>query len=450
MACLGVGAMACAGQHEDCRASKCCIHAGWACYEKNEQWAQCRTSCTPGIDQWDHPDHRTPWSCNLLEDFSGDTPVEPVNLPVTPPAGSPVAKYGRLQIRGNRMVDEDGMGVRLRGMSFFWSQWMGQYWNEDVVNYLGKDWKVTLVRAAMGVEEGGHLENPGPETKKLQAVVNAAIKIGIYVIIDWHDHHADQHKRQAMSFFDAISRTYGKYPNVLFETFNEPVHQNWHGVIKPYHNQIVQVIRKHSKNIVICGTPKWSSEVDTASMARVSGENIAYAIHFYASSHGEWLREKVRKALNNGVAIFATEWGTCEASGNGALALDEARAWMGFFEYHGISDANWAVSDKDESCSALRPGASTSGHWRSSDLTTSGRFVRESIRGHAHTGTCSAAHENCRATSCCINPGWTCYEKNREWASCRPSCSPGIDPNDHPDYLTPWSCKVLGGSGILV
>lgn len=442
--------MACAGQHEDCRASKCCIHAGWACYEKNQQWAQCRTSCTPGIDQFDHPDHRTPWSCNLLEDFSGDTPVEPVNLPVTPPAGSPVAKHGRLQIRGNRMVDKHGMGVRLRGMSFFWSQWMGQYWNEDVVDYLRKDWQVTLVRAAMGVEEGGHLENPGPETKKLQTVVNAAIKIGIYVIIDWHDHNADQHKRQAMSFFDAISRTYGKYPNVLFETFNEPVHQDWHGVIKPYHNQIVQVIRKHSQNIVICGTPKWSSEVDVASTARVYGENIAYAIHFYASSHGEWLRERVRKALNNGVAIFATEWGTCEANGNGHLRLDEARAWMGFFEYHGISDANWAVSDKDESCSALRPGASNSGHWRSSDLTASGMFVRESIRGHAHTGKCSLAHENCRTTSCCISPGWTCYEKNSEWASCRPSCSPGIDPNDHPGYLTPWSCKVLGGSNILV
>jgi len=119
---------------------------------------------------------------------------------------------------------------------------------------------------------------------------------------------------------------------------------------------------------------------------------------------------------------------------------------MGFFEYHGISDANWAVSDKDESCSALRRGASTSGNWGYSHLTDSGRFVRESIRGHAHTGHCSAAHENCRATSCCSKPGWTCFEKNAEWASCRPSCTPGIDPNDHPDYLTPWTCKVVSAS----
>jgi len=201
---------------------------------------------------------------------------------------------------------------------------------------------------------------------------------------------------------------------------------------------------------VICGTRKWSQEVDVASTAKVSGKNIAYAVHFYASSHGEWLREKVRKALNNGAAIFATEWGTCEANGNGALRLDEARAWMGFFEYHGISDANWAVSDKDESCSALRQGASASGNWGYSHLTQSGRFVRDSIRGHAHTGSCSAAHENCRATSCCSKPGWTCFEKNAEWASCRPSCNPGIDPTDHPDYLTPWTCKVLSTTKTFI
>jgi len=116
---------------------------------------------------------------------------------------------------------------------------------------------------------------------------------------------------------------------------------------------------------------------------------------------------------------------------------------MGFCEYHGISDASWAVSDKDESCSALQPGASTSGNWEYLHSTDSGRFVRESVRGHAHTGHCSAAHENCRATARCSKPGDTCFENNAEWASCKASCNPGIDPNDHPDYLMPWACKVV-------
>jgi len=46
-----------------------------------------------------------------------------------------------------------------------------------------------------------------------------------------------------------------------------------------------------------------------------------------------------------------------------------------------------------------------------------------------------------------MNSGWTCYEKNDYWASCRQSCEPGaIDPNDAPEYQTPWTCTVIGGS----
>ena len=43
-----------------------------------------------------------------------------------------------------------------------------------------------------------------------------------------------------------------------------------------------------------------------------------------------------------------------------ALRLD-------FFERLNISDANWAVSDKQEACSALLPGASGEGGWKDCD-----------------------------------------------------------------------------------
>jgi hypothetical protein len=55
-------------------------------------------------------------------------------------------------------------------------------------------------------------------------------------------------------------------------------------------------------------------------------------------------------------------------------------------EANGISDTNWAISDKDESCSALAEGASSSGGWPAADLTTSGAFVRDSIRRYNFAG----------------------------------------------------------------
>merc|ERR1712176_1258672 len=211
-----------------------------------------------------------------------------------------------------------GEPVQLRGMSFFWSQWMSKYWNVDTVHWLKDDWNVTLVRAAMGVEPDGYLDHSAREKARVEVVVDAAIEAGIYVIIDWHDHNAEQHTSQADDFFAEMAQAYGGYPNVLFETFNEPIWQSWTDVIKPYHEQIVSTIRSFSNNLVILGTPFYSQRVDEASLNPVVGDNLAYTIHFYAAAdaHGTELRRRVTTALDNGVAVFGTEWGTCQEWGS--------------------------------------------------------------------------------------------------------------------------------------
>jgi len=379
----------CADPEDNCRSSLCCKTPGWKCFEKDAKWAGCRPDCSPGIHSWDPWEYRTPWTCKLLTSVNvgptgTPTPVEPA------PQGSPVQRHGRLKVQGNKIVDEHGQPVRLRGMSFFWSQWMGQYWNTNVVRWLKQDWKVSLLRAAMGVEMGGHLENPKHETQKVVEIVKAAIQEGIYIIIDWHDHNANQHQQQASEFFDFVAREFGQYPNVLFETFNEPVEQSWSKEIKPYHQALVGVIRQHSSNIIILGTRLWSQAVDEASQDPVAGENLAYTLHFYASTHKEDLRNRARTALRNNKALFVTEWGTCEASGNGALNFGEVSNWMKFLDENSISDANWAISDKAESCSALQGGASATGGWPENQLTQSGAFVRNSIRGRSDLVTLSA------------------------------------------------------------
>jgi len=377
-------------------------------------------------------------------------------------AESVVERYGALRAEGNKIVgNKTGMPVRLRGMSLFWSHWKPQFWTHDTVRWLKEDWNVTLVRAAMGVEYGGYLENPEVERARLEAVVDAAVLEGLYVIIDWHDHLADEHLEQSVAFFRDMARKYGQLPNVLFEVFNEPMKQPWDTVIKPYHERLVSVIREHSDNLIILGTRLWSQEVDEASRNPVAGDNLAYTIHFYASSHGEWLREKVKEALSNRVAIFATEWGTCDATGDGTLDLGETRSWLDFFEKHHISDANWAIGDKMEACSALKPGARGTGGWAPCELTASGAYVRASLRGErtpppgAETlrcpwqpeppaGPCAEAGDDCAEMGCCQDASLRCFQKNEWWASCKASCAPGLDPSDPPEHRTPWTCKLLG------
>jgi len=50
----------------DCRQTRQCLNPGHRCYKKNEHWAACKESCTAGIHMDDPPEHRTPWSCELI------------------------------------------------------------------------------------------------------------------------------------------------------------------------------------------------------------------------------------------------------------------------------------------------------------------------------------------------------------------------------------------------
>ena len=111
-----------------------------------------------------------------------------------------VEKFGQLSLNSTSIVNEKGEPFALRGMSLSWSQWAPSYYNEETIKWLRDDWKCTVVRAAMGVESGGYLENPEIEYNKITKVIEACIKLGIYVIVDWHDHHAEDHLESAKSF----------------------------------------------------------------------------------------------------------------------------------------------------------------------------------------------------------------------------------------------------------
>ena len=295
---------------------------------------------------------------------------------------TPVQKHGRLRVVKNRIVDKNNAPVQLRGMSLFWSQWMGQYYNAQTVGWLHDDWNCSLIRAAMAVENGGYLTNPDKEKQKVIAVVDAAIKAGIYVLIDWHDHNAHTHTKEAQAFFGEMARRYAKVPNVLYEPYNEPLQNaSWEKDIKPYHEAVIQSIRKSDKNnLIICGTRAWSQRVDEAAKDPIKAANVAYTLHYYAATHKQWLRDMAQAALDGGIALMVTEFGTTEASGNGPIDREESRKWWDFLDKNHISWCNWSVADKDESSAALKPGASGTGKWPESLISPSGLLVRSEIR----------------------------------------------------------------------
>ncbi|MCS6823871.1 MAG: glycoside hydrolase family 5 protein [Cytophagaceae bacterium] len=250
-----------------------------------------------------------------------------------------VEKYGQLRVKGSYLMSQYGDTVQLRGMSYFWSQWMGQYYNAGTVKWLVEDWKCTVLRAAMGVEHGGYEEQPYEQKKNVMRVVDACINAGIYVIIDYHSHIAHTNVAQAKKFFSEMAQKYGNYPNVLYEIYNEPLDDiSWSKHIKPYAEEVISAIRQHDPdNIVICGTRRWSQLVYEAALNPIKDSNTVYALHFYAASHGQTLRDEALRAIKMGVCIFVSEFGTCEYTGSGKLDKEATQQWWDFLDKHKLN-----------------------------------------------------------------------------------------------------------------
>ncbi|HSC67416.1 MAG TPA: cellulase family glycosylhydrolase, partial [Cellvibrio sp.] len=266
-----------------------------------------------------------------------------------------------LVVQGNK-VTANGQPANLAGMSLFWSNtgWGGEkYYNSQVVSWLKSDWKANLIRVAVGVEADGGLLTDSTNKSRATAVIDAAIANNMYVIIDWHTHTAEANKPAAIAFFKEMATKYGNYNNVIYEVYNEPLQVSWSNVIKPYATDVIKEIRAiDPDNLIIVGTPTWSQDVDVASQDKISGySNIAYTLHFYAGTHKQFLRDKAQTALNNGIALFVTEWGSVNADGDGGVDAAETAAWLSFLKTNGISHANWSLTDKVEGASALVAGA---------------------------------------------------------------------------------------------
>jgi aryl-phospho-beta-D-glucosidase BglC (GH1 family) len=179
-----------------------------------------------------------------------------------------------------------------------------------------------------------------------------------------------------------MARKYGAHPNVMYEIFNEPTTGlTWVRDVKPYAEKVIAAIRAiDPDNLIIVGTPNWSQDVDIAAQDPIKANNIAYTLHFYAGTHKQSLRDKAVKAMNQGLPLFITEWGTCDASGEGKVDVASTAEWMEFMRKWELSHCNWAIYTKRETAAIILPGASTKGNWMDSDLTESGQLARKWVR----------------------------------------------------------------------
>jgi len=322
------------------------------------------------------------------------------------------------------LADEAGNKIQLRGMSTHGLQWFPEIVNDDAFAALSNDWESNVVRLAMYVGENGYATNP--DLKDLvKDGIEYAFAHDMYVIVDWHVHAPGDPNEPvyagAYDFFEELADAYQDHPkfhSIIWELANEPSPNNNGGkgltndaagwqAIKSYAEPIVDMLRDRGDNIIIVGSPNWSQRPDLAADDPIDSNNIVYTTHFYSGTHGASeesyptdtpnedrgnVMSNARYALENGVAIFVSEWGTSEANGNNGPYLAEADVWLEFLNENNISWVNWSLTNKNETSGAfvpfemgkseatdLNPGEDQL--WASEELSLSGEYMRARMKG---------------------------------------------------------------------
>lgn len=262
--------------------------------------------------------------------------------------------------------------------------WFPDYINFDTFKFLRDEWNTNCIRLAMyTAENGGYCTGGNKDYIKglVKKGVDYATQLGMYVIIDWHilsDQTPLAHKDEALKFFDEMSKLYADRGNVLYEICNEPNGSGSWQDVTAYANEVIPVIRKNSPNsVILVGTPTWSQDIDRALAAPLNFNNIMYSLHFYAATHTDWLRSRMESCIQSGLPVFVTEFGTCDASGNGGVDINQSNQWKELIERYNTSYMCWNLANKNESSSIINAGCSKLYGWTDSDLSQQGKWIRD-------------------------------------------------------------------------
>lgn len=296
-------------------------------------------------------------------------------------------KHGALHVDGRDLVDQNGEKIQLYGMSTHGIAWFPQFVSMETFTYLRDEWKTNAVRLAMYTYEYNGYCTDGNKEEIKQYVKNGvkyATDLGMYVIIDWHVLNEKSplvYKDEAIKFFDEMSKEYGSQTNVIYEICNEPNSGPTWQDVKTYAEEVIPVIRKNDPDsVIIVGTTTWSQDVDQALADPLQFDNIMYTLHFYAATHKDDLRKRLEKCAEAGLPIMVTEFGICDASGNGACDEAEANKWMELLDKYNISFFCWNLANKDESSSIIKADCDKLSGWIDEDLNQEGIWVRNRFK----------------------------------------------------------------------
>ena len=289
---------------------------------------------------------------------------------------------GWLHIEKNKILNEKNEKVHLIGVSTHDPYWYGDSINKENLKTLKETWGVNIIRISMftNPEMNGYIADKENRKELVKNMIDLVIEQDMYVIIDWHildDNNPMTYKKEAIEFFDEMSKEYKDNPNVIYEICNEPNGEEvtWDKVVKPYAEELISTIRKNSpKSVIIVGMANWSKDVKSTLKNPLKNKNILYALHTYMGDDYNTIVDQLRLALKEELPIIITECAATDASGDGFVYLDFFKKWVDYLDQNDLSWIVWQFSDRKESSSLI-----TAKELRHLEWVSDGTHTKEEI-----------------------------------------------------------------------
>jgi len=186
----------------------------------------------------------------------------------------------------------------------------------------------------------------------LVPAVEAAARLGLYVIVDWHEiSDVEPVIDRTTEFWNTVAPVFAGHSNVLYEIFNEPINQDdpswqrWKAQAQPWVNSIRQYA---PSNIILIGGPFWSQQIGGAATDPFEGENLAYVGHIYpVIDRNVWSDTGVMAQVAEVQPLMITEWGFRD---DGNYIWDGTKSSFGdplkdFVESHNLSWTAWCADN---------------------------------------------------------------------------------------------------------
>jgi hypothetical protein len=299
-----------------------------------------------------------------------------------PPAGYSLPNSNALTVVG-KDITRWGTPYRLRGVSLLSFIW------EDALALLDQlfidNLKINVVRVPVHLTDGsgkGYNQATDKEayyTTRIKPVVDSILAKGWYCIIDYHailDWDKEADLDNMLAFWAHIAPKYANEPKVLFEMFNEPKSPTGNPITlatwTAYRDRmqtVVNCIRSCAPhNVIIIGSPSWSTRINFAPQAPFAGTNLVYTYHFYPNQGVTGLSSFLGSQIPADLPVFMTEFGYSEGLNDSVTGLHnnpnfpaDLKAWFDANPH--VNWTAWSYSASPTSLSLLAPSGASMKSW---------------------------------------------------------------------------------------